>query len=507
MAGQNSKAHKTIFHTTEKSNFILNMTDQKFNKLSGIIMTISFVLIALFSILTEILSWQEGTIGLDVMGWFNFSGDFMTQLAYDWRFIPAAAVGISGILCASIFIIAVIRQTLTKRQIIPCICAGIMFIFMYISSLNSSTSVSDYSWFLGYRYGRYEGFMVYLCYLLIFLAAAAISSRRTTGILLNVIMVIGFVQCIWSGLQCIPEFPGFYRSLVYSEHGISSYLPSGVTGSPIFFASLTAVCLSISVIYASLCDKKISRIIYCIFTLVFSFFLIRTRTLSSVISSGIILLLFIIISVISSTRNKIAYRKFALPLIFMLAGMISSSVISYMNGFWLLDGAIMWQDGAARLISFGYYTDKTRFNIDSITSLYPYLWETALKYIKMFPVTGLGPDGFIIPQMDLSMALGYKSDMTFDRPYNEYLFYAATLGIPFCIGFAGAVVYAVVMAVKAAVRFITEKSDWIGCALVLACVSYFAVSFINTSSATVTPFIWFILGISCSSLSKDKQQA
>ena len=44
-----SKTHKTIFGTTEKSNFILNMTNDQFNKTASVMFTIGFSLIFVLS--------------------------------------------------------------------------------------------------------------------------------------------------------------------------------------------------------------------------------------------------------------------------------------------------------------------------------------------------------------------------------------------------------------------------------------------------------------------------
>lgn len=503
--------HKTIFNTTEKSNFIVNMTDKGFNRFACISIITGFVLITLMSLFSELLSLKAQGLGNSMLnnsqdkGWFNYEGTIFSDLLYDWRVLPSAGLGITGVLCASIFIIAVIRQTLTRRQIIPCIAAGIMFVFMYISSLNSiGTNIEDYNWFLGYRYGRYEGFMTYLCYILIFLAASSITSRKTIDHIINAVLIIGFVQCLWSILQWIPDFPGYYKTLMYGSSGTAYSLPSGFTGNPIFFASLMAVCLCFSLVYSIYSQKKAWRVFYLICTLTFTLFLIRTRTLSSVLSVCVIMLLFILFTVIYVCTNKKSVKPFLISALFFIAGIAAGAGLAYNNGFSLLDGAIIWQDGAARLTSFGYYTDKNAFDINSITSVYSYLWSKAIYYIKLFPVCGLGPDALILPQMDLTKLLGYKSDMTIDRPYNEYLFYAVTLGIPFCIGFVSALVYALVMAVKSAVDFIARKAEWPCIALCMSSVVYLIISFINTSSATASPFIWFTLGLCCAGIYKGK---
>ena len=55
-----AKTHKTIFGTTEKSNFILNMTNDQFNKLASVMFTIGFSLIFVLSAVAEPLQHTTG---------------------------------------------------------------------------------------------------------------------------------------------------------------------------------------------------------------------------------------------------------------------------------------------------------------------------------------------------------------------------------------------------------------------------------------------------------------
>lgn len=511
MDEKNQKMHKTIFHTTEKSNFILNMTYEQFNKFASYSLIIGFIILSVISCATELIACKASTIGTKGGPlWEDFeNSEFIYSIFHDWRALPSFALAVVGILGASIFIIALIKQTLTKKQIIPCIAVLVMFIFMYISSLNSFSGIPDYTWFLGYRFSRYEGFMTYLSYMLIFLGGISISDKAAVKRIFDAFIIIISVQCIWSALQWIPSFPGFYHSLMY-EANSNLNLPSGTTGSPIFLVSLLSVGLSIAL--AGSCSDKSDkrRLLYKIAIVPFAFFMIKTQTLMGLISATVITVTFFIITIISKKKKSAEFKPYV-SLLLMIGGFAAALLIIFITGFKIYDGSIMWQDGFKRLYSFGEYRFKEDhpFEIDNISSLYSYLWDKAFEYIKKFPVIGVGPDGFIIPQMDPDPGLmlsGYKPDFTFDRPYNEYLFYAASFGIPFCISFVAAIVYSLVNAVKQAAKFFSQKTDWIFCAVLISIVSYIFISVINTSSPTVSPFIWLILGISCSSLKKSEEQ-
>ncbi len=482
----NSGMHKTIFHTTEKSNFILNMTNDQFNKFASVSLSIGFIILFIVSVISELISHkaQSPTIG---------------NLMYDWRIFPSFALALTGLFGASIFIIALIKQTLTKKQIIACIIALIMLIFMYISYVNAFTGIRDYSAFLGFRYGRYEGFMTYLSYLFVFLGGISINSKSGIKRIFDTFIIIMILQCVWSGLQMIPSFPSFYHKTPYVLDNHS--LPSGVTGSPVFLAALLTTGLSVSLAGAIFDANKKRVVLYSISTLVSSFFLVYTHTLMGLISAGSILIFYFIFTIIKNKKakgNKASY----IPLLCMLAGYATALIIMFITGFRILDGAIIWHDGCRRLGSFGQYIKGT-FEMHDIKSLYTYLWNGATEYISKFPFAGTGPDGFIIPNMDIGGDYPVTHVLKFDRPYNDYLFYAATLGIPFCAAFIISLIYSLINSVKSSLKCITEKGSWVHIAAFAGTVSYIIISFINCSTATVTPFIWLILGVSCCTL-KEK---
>ena len=137
------KFHKTIFNTTEKSNFILNMTHDQFNKFAGTALAIGLLFIFVFSGIAEVIAINTTSIYSKPKGIWNENNvnGFFGSLIFDWRILPAIGLAVAGLLGACIFIIAVIKQTLTKKQIFPCIAIAVMFIFMYISSLKSFSNI------------------------------------------------------------------------------------------------------------------------------------------------------------------------------------------------------------------------------------------------------------------------------------------------------------------------------------------------------------------------------
>lgn len=472
-----ASTHKTIFGTTEKSNFILNMTNKQFNKLSTVLLTAGFVLILIGSVIAELMSAAP-----------------VTEATYDWKIISPAALGIAGLLSVSIFIIALIKQTLDKKQIAAALTGLALTIFMYISYINSITTITDYSAFLGFRYGRYEGLMVYLSYLFIFLGSITVNSRKTANNIFRIFSVIVIIQCIWSALQFIPSFPGHYYSIPYLL--TNPVLPSGTTGSPVFLAVLLSAGLIISVLGAAHEKASSYSMFYKLAVLPVSFFLVKTQTLAGYISSVLILAAVITDYIVTKKKEK----NDSLPLILMITGFLAAYVFIFIKGFAVYDGEVIWQDGCKRLGAFGQYSAKLEnsFDIHNIKEVYTFLWNKAVEIIKQFPVTGIGPDAFVLTQSKGELN---TTPLSVDRPYNEFLFYAATLGIPSAISLASLMLYSAANGIKSALR----KKDWIFTSAAVTSVIFIIISFITNSTATVTPFIWFILGTCCCTFSEKSE--
>ena len=471
-----AKTHKTIFGTTEKSNFILNMTNDQFNKLASVMFTIGFSLIFVLSAVAELMS--KGKI---------------TVATYDWKIVPSVSLGITGILAISIFIIAFIKQTLSKKQIVASVIALVLAVCMYISYVNAMTTVQDYNAFLGFRYGRYEGLMVYLSYLFIFLGSMTINKETTVRNIFRVFSVITVLQSIWSGLQFISSFPSFYYKVPYIMQPIM--LPSGTTGSPAYLATFMACGLAVSVFSASNDKSKVFSFIHKAAILGSAFCLTKTQTLLGYIS-----IIVIVAAVLADHfRNRKSGNKESSTLLLMFTGLAAAAALIIIKGFAVYDGEVIWQDGCTRIAAFGQYSTSIEgtINIHSLGEVYPYLWGKAYDIIKQFPITGIGPDAFIFLQRKGSIN---DVPLSVDRPYNEYLYYAATYGIPAAVSVAAAFFCSAANGVVSAAK----NKSWVFRSAAVIAVLYTATAVITNSTATVTPFIWFMLGTCCATLKEEK---
>ena len=157
----------------------------------------------------------------------------------------------------------------------------------------------------------------------------------------------------------------------------------------------------------------------------------------------------------------------------------------------LADGGIVWDDAHYRLSTSGLYSATSAgFDIYDAAAALRYCRSEGLRVIKMYPVLGTGPDNFAFTQLHTTLILE-NNDNTVDRPYNDYLFIAATRGI------LSAVLHIVLLIVCAVLGWKHRKSayGWILGAAGGAVLLYSLTALVGISVLTVAPLFWMLLGI------------
>ncbi len=449
---------KTIFNTTEKSNFILNMKEKSVDKLALWVLGGICILITLSQIPAE----------------FGYG---MTDL-------PFLALGISGVFAVVTGIILLLRKRADKSDMVSIILIAFLFLWSMISyytAYNPQTALWGQD-------GRYDGLVTTILYLFLFLTACMISSDRIER-LMDIIIGAGAFHSLWALYQILPFGTSYYKNLdVIAVDDV--YLTSGLTGSPFFYSMLMTAMFGISIIGAVFTENKKRSGLYTIAMVLFLVTLFKTHTLSAVIG---IIAVYIISAVICICSKKLKTPVFIFGMVLFIIAMIRL----FMN-YKFYDGGIVWQDSFFRLGVTGYYSfSASDFDVHNLREVYSYLWNEAVSAIKQFPFVGTGIDCFSYTQYKTTSILQYELN-SIDRPYNDYLFLGATRGIPYLIGYISLVVYCLVRSIKTA-----KNSDkWYFKALPVVISSFILVSIFNNSSVTVMPFMWIILGL-C--VNKDKE--
>lgn len=452
---------KTIFNTTEKSNFILNMKEENVDRLS------LFVLAGVCIIMTL--------------------SQIPAEFSYSLTDVPFLALGISGVPVVVTGIILMLRKHMVKNNIAGLAIMLFLFVWSMVSYYNSYNLKTS----LWGQDGRYDGLVTMIIYIFLFISASMISDGKIER-LFDIMTGAGLFQCLWAVYQLFPFGTSYYRNLeAIAEKNV--YLTSGLAGNPFFFAMLMSVLLSVSVFGAVFGSDRRHRIYYGTASVIFTLAALQTHTISAVITIIVIYAVSLVTAAVKHKFNKISLIMFILG--------IAAIIVELASGYRFYDGGIAWQDSFYRLGVTGYYSfTHSDFDVNSLKEVYSYFWNEALEAIKDFPLAGTGIDCFSYTQYKTSNILQYEFN-SIDRPYNDYLFLAATRGIPYLIGYAALLVYTLVNSIRNALK----NNEWYYKAMPFAVVIFMIVSIFNNSSVGVMPFIWIILGLSAKNRKNNGQ--
>jgi hypothetical protein len=336
------------------------------------------------------------------------------------------------------------------------------------------------------EYGRYEGLLSIIAYAGIFCVGMCIADKKTINRIFTVIIAMGAFQSLWGILQHIPGlgFPNMYKDLPSLAYD-NVYLASGTTDSPIFFGAFLTLAGGTAVICAAFAKTAKRRIIYGASAVLMFTAGLFTSSITPIIGFCAVVVLGFICAAVSYKKTKDKT-----PLIIM--GILTAAfaivflIILPTQGLWIRDAYIARFDQFYRKGIMGSTVSDSR-------SMYSVAWNKALAVIRQFPVFGVGPDSLA--------AFQNYATMSYDKSYNEFLYIAATRGIPALIGFITLIVLFVIRMKNQAVKY----ADPLTFAILTAAAAYLIQSFFNASAITVAPIFWLLIGIGFADIKFDKQ--
>lgn len=469
---------KTIFGTTEKSNFILNMNKSTVRKwVAGLLCACVIVPLLGGIFITAV----PGTSAL--LGTFLYA---------------------TGFSCILFYIVLLLRKDI---RLIDYRCAYFIFglaalavaSYYRVVIANADYQEAVSTALLGEN-GRYEGLLALLAYFGIFLLASAVMSRSSVRIIFDILIGAGIVQGIVAVMQHIPwGFPSDFRKLPALLLLKDVHLSSGLSDSPIFYGSFLTLVTGIAAAGA-MYEKNIVRArVYGVSAVFFFLTGLFTSSVIPLIGTGSV---FVILTMIEFTAGKsgTVFEEGALKssrkrLAAMLIGIAAVlGLVLAFQGIWLRDKAIAYTDCFYRLYITG---DPSPVNNDSLWKIGA---ERSFIIIKEHPVLGIGPDLMAKYQTSASELL---TD-SIDRSYNEYLYIAATRGIPSLAVYIALLGASLVRLFRNVREFASDREKWFRPALLAALTAYSVQAFFSVSAVTVAPFFWLLLGMSWSELADDK---
>lgn len=465
---------KTIFGTTEKSNFILNMKPETLQKWTAAMLMLC------------VLIPQIGNLFITGM---NSPSSFLGSFLY--------LTGFGSIL---FFIIAMLRKEHTFKEnkiywaiIFMAVWAFASYYSVFFANNMDGNSETVRTALEG-ELGRYEGLLSLIAYFGIFLLATTVSSERSVKILMDVIIGAGIIQAVIAVLQHIPnlDFLTKYDDLpTIALRDVM--LSSGLSDSPIFFGSFLTLVSGIAIVGA-VYEKNIIRArVYGIAALLFLLTGLFTSSIVPLIGIGSAFVIAAVIILIKNSKDKTEFSdgilKTPLKRYAVLAGamVITFVIVLLVQGIYIRDKAIAYYDAYFRLFIVYSYSPVDK------RSLYEIAWGRSLDFIKENPIFGVGPDCLAKAQ-NISEELQINA---IDKSYNEYLYIAATRGIPSLAAYLVFIVYVLKRSFGGLKSFLGDTEKWYRPALLAAVAAYMIQGFFSASSVTVAPVFWLAAGIVC----------
>lgn len=460
---------KQLFNSSEKSNFILNMTEEKYSKLAswGLIATI-----ILSSVSTAIPVISRIKI-------YNIS---------------SAGVTVGGIICMVLALIGGMKKYVSKRIAIPAAAMGFSLVWGVISMINSYDPLVSLN---GYP-GRGEGLLTLMFYGCIFLTAACINTEKARIKLIWGILANGLINAIAGVVQIIT---GKISDYAWASLKIKINAASGFAQSPIFLAMVLSISITAAICGLVLFEGKKSKIL-CIFSIcLFSFVNMFTYSLVGICGTALAAVagIIIILALKAPKKNLLSILGIIVPAVAAVV-IVNCGVVGNIDSYRLYDGRILWfADSYMRLNSSGDF-DSNLVDIDNTADVYYYMSRKTGDLISKYGFVGTGPDQLLYPQIHnfgISNAeeafvedIAILNKGAFDRMYNEYLNTAATRGIPSAIAFGLAIIGTLAIGIKNWKKYKNKLT--FGLTIMTAMGGLLFI--ICCSSTAFAPIFWAIAG-------------
>ena len=192
---------------------------------------------------------------------------------------------------------------------------------------------------------------------------------------------------------------------------------------------------------------------------------------------------------------------------------VNSGIIGTLDSYRLYDGRILWFADAYYRVSASGAPDSKKVDIDDTYDVYYTLNRKTSNIISQHKLTGTGPDQLVFPQLytygdyvpedgEVSVeSVVIQNSGTFDKVYNEYLYTAATRGIPSLIA---------LIAVLLPVLFIGYKNskagDWRRKCIFVLTLGGMLIFFIGCSNTAFAPMFWTLAGCSVAQIAAPEKK-
>ena len=488
---------KHLFGTSDKSDFIMNLTDAGTKKLCAVYCIIAMLLIEAVAIpyyLTKnVLDYEEQVAGVETT-----LKHYVSEKVIYWGSVAMFGIGLIG-LC--VFIIGKMKKQYRLADNRALLWLGGVAVMSLVSSLAAEETL--YS-FTGYQ-DRAEGFLTLIGYYGFFAAAFTVVADDWRRRLCGTIIGIGTVNAVVGILQVVPalrgKIPNWFNTLskpnafnLALSEDVDVAAANGLAMTPHALAALLTVCLAAALAAFIFEKKPLNKALSGCSAVLMVVAGIFTRTASAVIGLGTAAAVVFVIAVVYAVKNgsgEAAGKKSVLCFACVgLAAVVGTGLIMQLaGGFRLYDENVIRQDSERMLMVFR--------REDSSSWVYPYMWESGMDIAEDNLLLGVGPDNFGVMLKQYGAVI--------DRSYNEYIDTAMQRGIITLVLYAVFLLVTVARAFRALALFVGGKVNWAAAAATGAVIAYSVQAFFNISALTCTPFFFICAGICWSYFAKLSQ--
>ncbi len=489
-----NEERKHLFGSTEKSDFIVNMTEPQYQKMG-------FGYLALVAIVMFVMSipYYVAKGGLTIFnnGLIKYVQTSVANAAcssyISYLQIALFALGFVGFL---ILIISATKEYFKGSQNKAFLLVVLFLLFVATSTIMAYELKAA---FLGRDY-RYHGMLTFFSYVGMFAAASQINSRERRRTFLDIFMVIATVNAVYGLLQIVPSLvesvPNFFYEMFVatgdSNISFERFIADGLVHTPHALAALMTMAVAIG--GAGFIHEKSTarRLIYLICTLIFTAAAVATATLSGVVGVATVLFILFVISIAKGKK----LGKSSIPqsvLLILLCGAVYAIMFA-LDRASFYDGNIIFTDATAR-IGASYPDTVNTGNATRGISVYPKMWKEGLAILKDCWVFGSGPDCIGTDFYGTSELYNANLGFTIDRSYNEYLDLALACGIPCLMAYLSIGIVTIKKGFRMVGSFFKNEDSWTSVGLLAAVVGYAVQANFNISIITVTPIFFIFAGL------------
>ena len=488
MAEKKTEERKHLFGTTEKSDFILNMTKEQTYKFCGLYSIIAIGILFLINIPYTIAQHT-----------FDYIDEDNVRKYADDMFADYASILVIGAGLIGFWFFLVGRM---KKEIVVGKNRSLAIILLIIAvsawSMFASGAISTA--FLGYL-DRSEGLLTILAYWGFFAAGMAVTGDKWRLRFTDFIVGLGLFNAVVGIMQTIPglydvipnkfrylylragETPMSQNEIYISGHGIfdKAQPATGLLITPFALAAVMTIVFGLAASGLAFDKSGKKKVFYGISAVASVAAAVLTKTIVGIIGVSAAGLTVVIVAIVASAKKKQkSPMVIALSTLVVAAGCIVALALSGASE--LRDEEIINTDSFYRM-SIG--TPRN----DMEEWIYAYLWSDGAYVIQQHPITGTGPDNWA--EM---YNLGCK---VVDRSYNEYIDVGMQRGVLCLVLYAAFLLVTLKKMFSAAGQhFKDEKAVcWVPLGIIAAMTGYLVQAFFNSGSNYSSPYFFILCGI------------